>query len=221
ASVDIAKADATIHITPYTGVYDGKAHGLAGTATGVLGEDLSSLLHLGPTAVHPGHYDVNWSFDGNTNYKSAGDTSTVDIAMADAHISINPFSGVYDGQAHGLTGSATGVQGEDLSTLLDLGASQVHAGHYDVTWSFAGNTDYNSATASSTIDIAKADATISVNPFSGIYDGQAHSLTGSATGVQGEDLNGLLDLGASFRNVGHDAVSWSFAGTADYNSAAG
>src|SRR5262249_54963340 len=159
STVDIAKAKATITINPYSGTYDGDAHGLTGSATGVKSEDLSSLLNLGASFTNAGSYTVSWTFAGNDNYKSDGGNSTIDIAKAKATITINPYSGTYDGDAHGLTGSATGVKSEDLSGLLNLGASFTNAGSYTVSWTFAGNGNYKSDGGSSTVDIAKAPTT--------------------------------------------------------------
>jgi len=153
---DIMKAEANIHIGDYSGTYDGEAHGLTGSATGVQDEDLSSLLALGAAYPDAGSYTVNWSFAGNQNYHSASGTGTIEIAKAEANIHIGNYSGTYDGEAHGLTGSATGVQDEDLSSLLALGATYTDAGSYTVNWSFAGNQNYHSAGGTGTIEIAKA-----------------------------------------------------------------
>jgi hypothetical protein len=221
ASFTIAKADATISVNGYTGVYDGQAHGATGTASGVQGEDLSGLLDLGATYINAGSYTASWSFAGNTNYNPAGGTVAIEIAKADATISVSGYTGVYDGQAHGATGTATGVNGEDLSGLLNLGATYTNAGSYTTDWSFAGNTNYNPAGGTVAIEIAKADATIVVNGYSGTYDGQAHGATGTARGVNGEDLSGLLDLGATYINAGSHTASWSFAGNTNYNPASG
>ena len=49
--------------------------------------------------------------------------------------------------------------------------------------------------------ITQAAAVIHVNGFSGVYDGAPHGATGSATGANGENLNPLLSLGATFTNV--------------------
>ena len=69
--------------------------------------------------------------------------------------------------------------------------------------------------------IGKGTATISVTGFSGPYDGAAHGATGSATGVNGENLNALLNLGASFTNVPGGNANWTFAGNLNYAPAAG
>src|SRR5262249_6862638 len=156
---DIAKADATIAITPYKGTYDGAAHGLSGTATGVLKEDLNALLTIDPTRyTNAGSYRLNWSFAGDNNYNSASGSRTIDIAKANATIAITPYKGTYDGAAHGLSGTATGVLGEDLSALLTIDPTKfTNAGSYTLSWSFAGNSNYNSASGTSTVDIAKAN----------------------------------------------------------------
>ena len=51
------------------------------------------------------------------------------------------------------------------------------------------------------IAITQAVAVVSVNGYSGVYDGHAHGATGSAHGVSGEDLTNLLNLGETFTDV--------------------
>ena len=68
-------------------------------------------------------------------------------------------SGEYDGFYHGASGSATGVLGENLSGLLNLGASFLSAGNHTATWTFAGNNNYNSDSGSVSIDINELPTT--------------------------------------------------------------
>ena len=220
-NIDIGQASATIAVNGYSGTYDGDPHGATGTATGINGEDLTGLLNLGPTYVNAGTYTVNWSFAGDANHAPKSGTVEIEIAKANATISVDGYTGVYDGDPHGATGTATGVKGEDLSDLLDLGASFTNVPGGTASWSFAGNANYNPAGGAVEIEIAKANAAIAVNGYSGTYDGDPHGATGSATGVKGEDLSDLLDLGASFTNVPGGTASWSFAGNANYNPAGG
>src|SRR5262249_46597393 len=98
-------------------------------------------------------------------------SSTIDIAKANAGINITPYTGTYDAQAHALSGSATGIGGVDLDSQLTLGASVTNAGHYDIAWFFAGGGNYQDASGSSSIDIAKANAVVVVNGSTGTYDG--------------------------------------------------
>jgi hypothetical protein len=138
-----------------------------------------------------------------------------------AVINISGFTGIYDGAAHGATGTATGVDGEDLSALLDLGQTFTDAPGGLANWSFAGNDQYNAASGSVPITINRADATIIVSGFSGVYDGAAHGAVGTATGVLGENLTHLLDLGATFTNVPGGTAHWTFSGGTNYNTAGG
>src|SRR5205823_2350584 len=152
----IAKANATITVTPYSVAYDGGAHTATGTATGVQGEGLSTLLDLdGTTHTSAGTYTGDaWTFAGNANYNSAA--GTADTA----------------------TGSATGVQGEKLSSLLDLsGTTHTLAGTYNGdAWTFAGNTNYNSAGGTVDDAIAKATASVSLGNLSQTYNGSARTV---------------------------------------------
>ena len=44
----------------------------------------------------------------------------ITINQAEATIDVQAYEDVYDGNAHGATGTATGVNDEDLSSRLDL-----------------------------------------------------------------------------------------------------
>ena len=72
---------------------------------------------------------------------------------------VTGYTGTYDGLAHGATGSATGVQGEDLSGL-DLGATFTDAPGGTATWTFDGGTNYNDQTGTVAVTIARANATV-------------------------------------------------------------
>jgi hypothetical protein len=138
-----------------------------------------------------------------------------------ALITISGFTGTYDAAPHGATGTATGVDGEDLSALLTLGDTFINAPGGTANWTFAGNAEYNAAGGSVAITINRAEATINVVGFSGTYDGIAHGATGTASGVINENLSSLLDLGATFTNVPGGTANWSFSGGSNYNPASG
>jgi hypothetical protein len=159
---------------------------------------------------------------GGTIYQNASSSVvSFQITKADAVIDVVGYTGVYDGNAHGATGSATGVKGEALSGL-DLGASFTNVPGGTAHWTFTDATgDYNDASGDVDIVISKANAKFNVVGYTGTYDGTAHGLTGTATGVSGEDLSGLLNLGSAYTNVGTYNVGWSFAGNQNYNSASG
>ena len=217
----ITPADASITVTGYTGVYDGNDHGAWGIATGVQDEDLSSLLNLGASFTDGPGGTANWTFAGTTDYNPATGTVTIVITPADATITVTGYTGVYDGLAHGAWGMAIGISSEDLSSLLDLGPSFSDAPGGTANWAFAGNNDYNAASGSVPIVITKADAVINVSGCTTVYDGWAYQAWGLATGVQGEDLSSLLNLGPSFTDVPGGTANWTFAGNNDYNAASG
>jgi hypothetical protein len=147
------------------------------------------------------------------------------VSKANATIVITPYNVTYDGNAHTATGTATGVNLEDLSGLLTLsGTTHTDAGDYPSDpWSFAGNTNYNSANGTVHDIINKADAIIAVTPYDVTYDGNAHTATGTATGVNLEDLSGLLTLSGTTHTDAGDYPSdpWTFTGNTNYNSANG
>ena len=224
----IAKADAIINVTPYNVTYDGNSHTSTGTATGIGSEDLSGLLNLsGTTHTNAGAYSSDpWTFAGSTNYNSTSGTTSNNIAKANAIINVTPYDVTYDGNSHTSTGTATGINSEDLSTGLDFSATaHVNAGDYTGdTWTFsdvAGN--YNDSNGTVDNSIAKANATINVTPYDVTYDSDSHTATGTATGINSEDLSSLLNLsGTTHTNANvYSNDPWSFAGNTNYNSTNG
>jgi hypothetical protein len=155
------KKSAVIEVSGYTGTYDGAAHGATGTARGVDGEDLSSLLTLGDTFTDAPGGTANWSFAGNADYNAAQGTAAITINLADAVIDVSGFSGIYDGAAHGATGSATGVVDENLGDLLDLGATFTNVPGGTAIWSFGGGVNYNAASGAVAVTINKATPVLS------------------------------------------------------------
>jgi hypothetical protein len=200
-----------------------KSLGSATTAT-VNGVDGVAVVNPAALAgIDAGLYKdaIKAEFVKDATYDSSSATGDLTIAKANATIGVTGYSVTYNGSAHTATGSATGVNGEDLSGLLDLsGTTHTDAGNYATdTWTFAGNNNYNAIGGTVTDSIAKANAIINVTGYSVTYDGSSHTATGSATGVQGEDLSGLLNLnGTTHTNAGTYTDSWSFAGNNNYNA---
>src|SRR5438132_6513981 len=112
-------------------------------------------------------------------------SSDLVISKADAVIDVKGYTGVYDGNAHGATGSAKGVKGEDLSSLLSLGATFTNVPGGTATWTFAGNGNYNTGTGTADIVISKADAALAVKRYAGEYTRMASGHTVSANAVLG------------------------------------
>ncbi len=219
AAIVITKADATVSVTGYTGVFDGAAHGATGTATGIGGAALSGLV-LGDSFTNVPGGTATWTFTDTTgNYNNTSGTAAIVITKAEATVTVNGYTGVFDGAAHGATGTATGIGGAALSGLV-LGDSFTNVPGGTATWTFTDTTgNYNNASASVAIVITKADATVSVTGYTGVFDGDAHGATGTATGIGGVALSGLV-LGDSFTNVPGGTATWTFTDTTgNYNNA--
>jgi hypothetical protein len=189
----------------------------------LLAADLNSLLHVAATTYTdvPGGL-VHWTFDGNTNYNSASGDATVTITKIDATIAVTGYSGPYTATAHGATGTATGLLAADLNSLLHVAATtytDVPGGL--VHWTFDGNTNYNDASGNVAIVINKVNATIVVTSYTVPYDGSAHTATGTAKGVLGESLSGLVLSGTTHTLPGDYLVDpWNFTDvTGNYNNA--
>ena len=218
----VNKANAAV--IGYSGIYDAAAHGP--TAVGVFGESLSGLVLSVPTHTDAGIYLDRFTFTDLTgNYNNVVNGSVIyTIDKAEATITVNGYSGTYDGAAHGAMGTVVGAL-DDLSAVgssLDLGSSFTNAPGGTAYWTFHGGNNYHDQHGSVAIVIAKADATITVTGYNGVYDGGADRATGTARGVLGESLNGLDLSGTSHTDAGSYSDSWPFTdGTGNYNDASG
>ncbi len=89
-------------------------------------------------------------------------------------ITTNGYTGVYDGAAHGATGTAVGVETSpiDLNSLLHLGTNFTNVPGGTADWTFDGNGNYNSTSGTVAITIGQVTLTgaIAGNPTK-VYDG--------------------------------------------------
>jgi hypothetical protein len=105
------------------------------------------------------------------------------------------------------------------STVTLTGAGTVMLGA-----SQAASGNYGAATGSATFTVGKATATINVTPYSLTYDANAHTATGTATGVGGANLNADLTLsGTTHTSAGtYASDAWSFTDpSGNYANASG
>src|SRR5207248_674598 len=112
------------------------------------------------------------------------------------------------------------VSGSPAFTGSAVGA--INAGTYVITptLSTLSATNYDFTTfVNGTLKIKKADAVVTVNGYTGFYDGSAHGASGSATGVDagGAALGSTLNLGAAFTNYPGGTAFWTFIGGTNYN----
>ena len=223
----IAQAVANVTINPYSGTYDAAAHNLTGSVAGVTGDAaaVGSSLTFGSSFTDAPGGTGTWNFEGGTNYLDESGTAAVTINKANATVTVNGYSGTYDASAHGATGTVGGVAGDLAASgsSLSLGSSFTDAPGGTANWSFTGGTNYNDQSGTADIVINKANATVTVNGYSGIYDASAHGATGTVVGVAGDlaASGSSLNLGSSFTNAPGGTANWLFTGGTNYNDQSG
>lgn len=150
--------------------YDGNAHVPTATATGLVGSDACTVTVTGEQS-NAGDYTATASALSNNNYKLPADnTKAFTISKADATVSFasrtadakmgESFSApTATTTPEGLTliysSSATSVATVDASTGA---VTLVSDGSTTITATFEGNDNYNGASDSYTLTVAKADA---------------------------------------------------------------
>src|SRR5205085_3337474 len=132
------------------------------------------------------------------NYKDVAATPVADeIKKADPTGAVRGELVVFDGSVHRATGSCVGVDGHTGLSGLDLtGTTHTHAGTYADSWTFTDVTgNYKDVAATPVADeIKNADPSCSVGGYSVVFDGSAHTATGSCVGVDGHTGLSGLDL---------------------------
>jgi hypothetical protein len=214
---------------------------ISASSTSGLGVTLaiaSGPATLAANTVHitgAGTVTVRATQTGDANFNPASEVDrTFTIAKAAQTITFNgappaprygalPFDVTATGGGSGNpvtftgNGACTAVGQNGIATVTIASGGDCH-----VIASQAGNDNYKAAPdTTETITVGRAIADVHVKPVTAVYDGQPHGLKGSATGVNAEDLTGLLNLGATFTNVPGGTASWSFTGNANYLPAAG
>ena len=232
--VVIAKATPIVEVISSTTTYDAAPHGVVAVVKGVNGVVLGApdaITYDGSPAlpVNAGDYDVVASVLESQNYVATSGAGVLTIGPATPSVAVNNASFVYDGTAHGATGTVTGVANESLGPLSFTydgdSAAPIDAKTYQVIASFAGSNNYVAASGAGTLAITPATPTVVVNSASFVYDGQPHTVTGNVIGI-GEDQPGPLtftydgDPSAPVNAKSYHVVA-SFAAGGNYGAATG
>ena len=230
----IKKADQTIVFNPLADKSYGDAPfnvtatgGASGNAItfAASGNCTSSVATI--TISGAGSCTVTALQSGDANYNDASLARTFKINKAFATVNVAGFSGIYNAQPHGASGSAHGVFGEDLSSLLNLGAVFTDVPGGTAFWSFAENANYKPADGTVAIVIQKATPVIVVDGGTPTYDGATHSATASSLGVNGVSVAGSYTFMYNNSptlpvNAGTYAVNVAFTSTdGNYSDASG
>ncbi len=177
----INKAAAAIAVTGYSGTYDGAPHGAFGSAAGVSGEDLGGLLHLGPTFTNAPGGTAHWTFDGNVTYSAASGDVAIAIARATPAFAALSSPTIEAGSAstvmggtlafgplvptgtvavtlNGVTVNAPVAAGGQFSATFVVGSLRVASSPYVISFAYAGDTNFNGATGSSSLVVVDTTA---------------------------------------------------------------
>ena len=192
--IDVAPANPILTVTSGSSGYDGQPHAATATATGVNGVPLGpvAITYNGQLAAPSaaGTYAVVATLAASGNYALATATTTLVITAATPAITwLAPAAITYGaGLGAALNASAntpgTFVYTPAAGAVLNAGVGQALA----VTFTPADSTDYGSATATTTIDVARATPVVTVTGGAFVYNGQPHAATATATGVNGVPL---------------------------------
>ena len=192
----ITNATMTVTANGYTGAYDGKAHGITVTipegATIKYGTKKGTYnLDASPTYTDAGSYMVHYQVE-RTNYNTIADSAKVEITKATPSITFDKesYSATYgetfnaptpSTSPEGLDVTATSSSNTQVATITDGVIKIVGIGETTITVSFAGNTNYEAATATYILNVAAGTSTdVIATGYTGVYDGKAHGITVSA-----------------------------------------
>jgi uncharacterized repeat protein (TIGR01451 family) len=164
----IAKANANVSVTGFTGTYDGSSHGATGTATGAQGEDLASLFNFGSSYTNVPGGTAHWTFNAgntNTNYNSQSGDAEITISKATPTITWNNPANIVYGTALGAaqlnaTASTLGAFAYTPAsgTVLPSGnGKNLHVG-----FTPTDSVNYNAASADVSINVLSATLSVSM-----------------------------------------------------------
>ena len=196
ATYSITNATMTVTATGYNGTYDGNAHGVTVTipegAVIKYGttEDTYNL-ETSPEYTDAGSYTVYYQVT-RANYQTVTGSAAIEIAKATPSITFDKesYSAIYGEtftaptpttNPEGLTATATSSSNTQVATIADGVITIEGIGETTITVGFAGNNNYNAATATYTLNVAAGTTTgITATGYTGTYDGKAHGITVAA-----------------------------------------
>ena len=211
--------------TGYDGAYDGQPHSIKvtvakpdGTTIQYRTSENDEWITTNPTFTNVGTYTVYWQVT-KTGYTTATGFNTVNITKATLtgySIAANADA-TYDGEAHA-SAIVTLPEGATISyTCNDAEYTTVPSftdvGTYTVSYTITAGGNYNDVTGSYTFTIKEGTLDVTGTDYTGVYDGQAHTITvttpDGAAVTYSETENGEYSATAPTQtNVGTKTVYW-------------
>jgi hypothetical protein len=207
-NVAISKANAIVKVSGYSGTYDGKAHGAAGTVIGVGSDNgaAGSSLNVGASFKNVPGGTAHWVFNGGMNYNDQSGNVSITIGAKAITGSVTANNKVYDGTtAATIKGTfLAGVIAGDNVTLT-VGAANFaskHVGTWTVTatglglsGTASGNYVLASKTALTTASIRARSLDAVLSTASTINIAKDGSLTFTFSKLSGDvDRQNVADL---------------------------
>jgi hypothetical protein len=178
-----------------------------------------------PNAVGSGSHLLTAVYAGDDYFAPSSVSQAVEVITRPITVTADAQSKVYSDPDPGLTYQVT--QGSlvfsDTFTGTLTRQPGEDAGQYEI-WqgSLALPVNYDLTFVGAFLTIDKAEPTCLVTPYDVVYDGEAHTATGSCTGVYGEELSGLDLDGTMHTDAGTYTDPWTFTDqTGNYNDTAG
>jgi hypothetical protein len=220
-TVSATKSATTTRVTCSDVTYTGTAlTPCSGATTGDAFSATPALVYAANTDAGTG--SVTATFAGDATHLASSATATFAIARASSSTSVVCTDVTYTGgPLTPCTATATGVPDVSVPLSVDYSGTNTDAGTASATASWAGDANHDGSSGSQTFRIGQAAASCRVTPYSGVYDGQPHGLSGTCIGVGGVDLSAGLTLGETRTDAGSSTVPWSFEGGANYADQAG
>jgi hypothetical protein len=227
----VDKAAPVVTVTESSFTYGSGPYQAQVVVTGVGGEALggASVTYDGGTGLpfNAGTYAVLATYAGSSNYAASTGTGSLIVRKATPTFVVPGGTVTYDAQPHAAVAILAGHYGDPLEpyTLTYNGLSEppVNAGTYQVVATYGGAANYDAASATGTLTIAKATIALTVAGATLTYDGQPHPAVVNATGVAGEAVGPVVvtynGSSAPPANGGTYAVEASFAGSVNYAAA--
>lgn len=176
-------------------------------------------------AVQAGSYKLQATFQSASDLDKDSSSDWLPVTFASSNqvviVKANKLEKTYGGVDPALTYMFTPSSAVIAFTGSLSRATGEDAGSYVIDQGTLKADGFTIVFMPGTFTVNKANANIQVTGYSGSYDGQEHSLTGTATGINGEDLSSLLSFGSGFTNAPGGSSTWTFKGNENYLAASG
>jgi hypothetical protein len=194
----------------YEGVYDGQAHGITVTAPegatikyGISADKCN--LDASPAYKDVGEYTVYFKIT-KQGYAPITGSRTVEITPATITVTADDQSKAYGATDPALTYEASGAVGTEAAGFTgaltrdageDVGTYTIRQGDLALADNAAGNfkaSNYTLDFVNGTLTITEANgAALAITDYSGVYDGQSHSITVGELPEAGNTIEYSLD----------------------------